>query len=492
MDNGVLANSRELSAKNTVGVQKIATGIEGLDEILHGGLPAGRVTLINGGPGSGKSMLALEFLYQGAISGEPGFFLSFEESTENIRQNVSSFGWDLATLEKDGKLFLMHGQLDAGMILSGDFNLKGLLAIVGGKARKMGAERIVIDALDVLMRIFKDPHDQEKQIFALHKWLNEQGKTTVLTTKTFKTTEVSSPYEYLDYLADCVIHLDQRVIEQVNTKRLRVVKYRGSGYGANEYPFLVTDRGIFFSPISDVILQYDAPSQRISSGDSFLDEISGGGFLRNTSILISGETGTGKTAIAAAFARSACENGQKTLYLDYEESRDSMLAGMQSIGIDLQPAIQNGSLRILPLMPESMGIEEHLYHTITAIREFHPEHMIIDAISACERIAGEGAAFDFIMRLTHFCKKRGMTVILINQARNGSNVHGFSGIGISSMIDAIVTLRYQDVGNETKRILQLKKLRGSKHSNRYYTYLITDKGIRFDRVQSENTNPTTD
>ena len=489
MGNGTETNIRGLSEKNGADMRKIATRIEGLDEILHGGLPAGRVTLINGGPGSGKSMLGLEFLYRGALSGEPGIFLSFEESAENIRQNVSSFGWDLSSLEKDGKLFLMEGQLDAGIILSGVFNLKGLLAIVEGKAGKMGAERIVIDALDVLMRVFKDSHQQEQQIFELHKWLNEQGKTAVLTTKNLKKTGESSPYDYLDYLADCVIRLDQRVKDQVNTKRLQVVKYRGSSYGANEYPFLIADNGIFFNPVSDVALQYEAPSQRISSGDSFLDEISGGGYLRNTCILISGETGTGKTSLAATFARSACENGEKALYINYEESRESMVAGMRHMGIDLQPAIRNGSLRFLSTMPESMGIEEHLYHAITAIRQFHPDHMVIDAISACERIAGQRAAFDFIMRLTHFCKKRGMTVILINQAKN---VNAISGIGISSIIDTIITLRYKDVGNETKRILQIKKSRGSKHSNSHYNYLLTDQGIWFDRVQPEIAIAATD
>jgi circadian clock protein KaiC len=479
------------STKKATGIPKTATQIEGLDEILHGGLPEGRIALVGGGPGAGKTVFGLEFLYRGALSGDPGILLSFEESTENIRQNSLSFGWDLAFLEKAGKLFLMEGQIDPEAVISGDFNLKGLLAIIEGKAKEMGAKRIVIDALDILMRVFNDPNREQKQILALHQWLKKQGMTAVLTTKNLKATDVSSPYDYLDFMADCVIYLDQRIRDQVNTKRIQVIKYRGSGYGSNEYPFLIADNGMYFNPISDMVLRYESPSQRISSGNQFLDEILGGGYLGGTCILISGATGTGKTSIASTFARSACEKKQKVLYVNYEESQDGMIAGMLSIGIDLRPAIQGSSLWVMAAMPESLGIEEHLYHKLRAIKSFQPHHLVVDAISACKRIAGEKASFDFIMRLVHFCKQRGITTILINQMRNAPEAYEISGIGISSVIDTIVTLHYKDGGNETNRLLQIKKSRGSKHSNRYYNFMLTDDGIQFDRMQPEKTSLTT-
>ena len=474
------STAREPDIEKTAGIRKTATQIEGLDDILHGGLPQGRVTLVDGGPGSGKTLLGLEFLYRGAQSGHPGIFLSFEETAENIRQNTLSFGWDLSSLEKAGKLFLMEGQLDPGVIISGEFNLTAFLSIIEGKAQEMGATRVVIDALDVLMRIFNDPIREQQQIIGLHNWLMTKRLTAILTTKNLKNPNTSSPYEYLDFLADCVIYLDQRIENQVNTRRSQVLKYRGSSYGSNECPFLITGKGMFFSAISDMRLDYEPPSQRVSSGSQFFDEILGGGYLKGTCILISGASGTGKTCLCGTFARSACEGGHKVLYVNFEESMDGMLAGMRSLGIDLGPAMHACSLWVKPSMPESKGIEEHFYDKITAIRSFQPDHMVVDAASACKRIAGEKASFDFIMRLVHFCKKRGITVVLINQSSNTEADHEISGIGISSVVDTIILLHYKDVGNETRRILQVIKSRGSKHSKRRHTYTLTDDGLRFE------------
>jgi circadian clock protein KaiC len=483
---------KKSSMQKMSGIPKIATQIEGLDEVLHGGLPQGRTTLISGGPGSGKTLLALEFAYRSALSGVPGIFLTFEETAESIRQNTLSFGWDLASLEKAGKLFLMGGQVEPLKAISGDFNLKGLLAIIEGKSKEMGAERIVIDALDVLLLSFKDPSRERQQIQLLHQWLNKEGMTAILTAKNLKTTDASSAYNHLDFMSDCVIYLDQRVSNQVSTKRIQIIKYRGSSFGSNEYPFLVTDNGLFFDPISDMQLHYPGPSQRISSGNPSLDEILGGGYQGGSCILISGATGTGKTSLASTFARGACENGQKVLYINFEESPDGMLAGMHSIGIDLRPFIESASLRIMSVMPESRGIEEHLYDKITAIRNLQPQHLVVDAISACQRIAGKKASFDFIMRLVHFCKKKSITTVLLNQAKGAGTEDQISGIGISSIIDTIITLRYKDTGNETHRILQVKKSRGSKHSNRYHNYLLTDNGIQFHTVQPKQTILKTD
>jgi len=479
MSNHTQSKDRK-SATQSAGIQKLPTRIEGLDDILHGGLPSGKITLVSGGPGTGKTVLGMEFLYRAALAGEPGIFLSFEETANGIRQNMGGFGWNLTSLEAAGSLSIVEGRMDPEMVVSGDINIQGLLAIVAGKSKETGARRIVIDALDVLLRVFSDPRRQEQQLLALHRWLAEQGLTVVLTTKNQKAAEYAAAFEHLEFMADCVIYLDQRINEQVNTKRIRVVKYRGSSYGSNEYPFLVADHGIFVSAVSDMWLDYAAPSRRISSGSAALDEILGGGYLAGTCILISGATGTGKTSLASTFVRSACGAGRKVLYINFEESVNGMAAGMRSVGIDLGPAMQEDLLWVRAVMPESRGIEEHLYDKIAAIKSFQPDHVVVDAISACKRIAGEKASFDFIMRLVHYCKYRGITAILISQTKTVPETDTLSGIGISSIIDTIVNLDYRNIGNATERRMKVIKSRGSKHSNQQHPFLLTGDGIRFD------------
>ena len=461
-------------------IRKIATQIKGLDEILHGGIPAERTTLISGGPGTGKSVLGLEVLYRGAMAGNPGIFLSFEETKESIRRNALTLGRDLASLEQEGRVFLIEGQVAPHVLVSGNFNLKGLLSIIEGKAKEMGADMIVIDALDILMRLFDDPKRQQNEVFFLHQWLKEQGMTTMLTTKNVKDRGMSDQYSYLDFMADCVIYLDQRVSEQVTTKRLQVIKYRGSDYGKNEYPFFISHDGIHFNPISDTTMQYESASRRISSGSTSLDALLGGGYRAGTCILISGATGTGKTSIACTFTDSACGEGQKVLYVSYEESPHSMVQDMLSIGIDLRPAIEGSTLKLISVMPESTGIEEQLFHILTAMKSFKPHHVIIDAISACKRIAGQQAAFDFLVRLINACRKMGITVMLISQAKRLGEDQEISNIGISSIIDTIITVSFRDTGSEINRMLLVKKSRGTRHSNRYHPFFLTDQGVQID------------
>lgn len=478
------AEAQPIPDTDAVAIPKTPTQIRGLDDILHGGLPTRRVTLVGGGPGTGKTVFGLEFLYRGALSDEPGIFLTFEESADNIRRNASAFGWDLAALEKSGRLFVMEGALDPQVLVSGDINLLGCLSIIAGKARAMGARQVVIDALDVLMEYFDDPVREKREILAFQNWLGEQGMTTILTTKAAKERRGVTAYDYLDFMADCVIHLDQRIENQVNTKRLQVIKYRGSGYGSNEYPYIVTPDGLFFHGVSDMWLEYTPSGKRVSSGHEDLDAILGGGFIQGSTVLLSGMTGSGKTSFAATFARSASDKGRKVLYVNFEESRGSLVVGMRSIGVDLDKAIEDGALRVLAEMPESKGIEEHLYDKIKAIEDFSPDHLVVDAISACKRIAGENASFDFIMRLVNYCRLRGITIVLINQAANQFGVQEISGIGVSSIIDTILLLQYEDHGDETRRRLQVLKSRGSRHSNRWHGFSLTDAGIRIDLNRS--------
>jgi len=246
--------TRSEETKNTTTkareLPKVATGITGLDDVLHGGFPAGRTILLNGGPGTGKSIFGMEFLYRSAVNGEPGIFVTFEERAEAVRENALALGWDLAPLEKEGKFFLFGAHVDPQAAISGDFNVKGLLAIVEGKAKSMGARRIVIDALDVLMRVFDNPVRERNELYALHDWLNEHEMTAVLTVKTSAGGDTAFRYEFLDYMADCVIQLDHRAVEQVPTRRMRVIKYRGSDFIHNECPFIIADNGINIIPVS--------------------------------------------------------------------------------------------------------------------------------------------------------------------------------------------------------------------------------------------------
>ena len=467
----------EVSRTKAKGLRKATTRIAGLDEVLNGGLPAGQTTLISGGPGTGKSILGLEFLYHGAAAGEPGIFVTFEERTPAIRQNALTLGWDLAPLEQAGKLFLMEAHVDPQAVLSGEFNLKGLIAIINGKATAMKADRIVIDALDVLLRLFDDPARERNELYVLHDWLIDHDMTAVLTVKTAKDDQSSGRYEFLDFMANCVIYLDQRVTGQIATRRLRVLKYRGSGFGRNEYPFCITDEGITIIPISSAGLQHKPLGPKVSSGHPRLDILLDGGYRRASCILISGTTGTGKTTLASTFVQSACERGEKVLYINFEESQDAMVSGMLSPGVDLRPPLQAGRLRFLTAMPEAMGVEEHLILAFKAIKAFQPDHVVVDAISACERIGTKEAAYDYLMRLANVCKEQGITLILTNQTSGFREEHEISGIGISSMVDTVIFLRYIEIGGEINRMVLIMKSRGSKHSNQYREFLITDHGI---------------
>lgn len=458
-------------------LQKVPTAIPGLDDVLHGGLPAGRTTLAIGGPGSGKSILGLQFLYNGAKNGEPGILVAFEERAEAVRQNALTLGWDLAALEKTGKFFLFEAHVDPQVVLSGDFTIQGLLTILEGKARSMGAKRIVIDAIDVLLRLFDDPARERNELYALHNWLDDHEMTAVLTVKSAMGDGVVTHYEFLDFMADCVIHFDHRIIEQVPTRRLRVTKYRGSAFFPNECPFIIKGEGINIIPISYIEMRHKALGAKISSGLPRLDTILDGGFMRSSNILISGATGTGKTTLANTFAVNRCKQGEKVLYISFEESAEAMVSCMRSVGIDLRPALQKNQLKIMADTPEAVGSEEHLFNALETIEEFQPNHVVIDSVSSCKRMGTLRTAQEYIMRLTNACKEKGLTTILTDHTEGFGDEREISGLDVSSNIDTVLFLKYLDTGGEINRILLVMKARGQKHSNQYREFHITDHGV---------------
>jgi len=455
---------------------KVPTGIVGLDQVLGGGLPAGRMTLLSGGPGSGKSLIGLQWLLDGARSGEPGILVLFEERAAAVRQNALSLGWDLAALERTHALFLFDARIDPDSVTAGDFSITGLLAILDHQIKARGARRIVIDAVDMLLQLYSDGQRERRELHVLHEWLLDRGVTAIMTVKATPD-EPSVRYSFLDFMADCVIHADQRVEGQVATRRLRVVKYRGSGYGRNEYPFIIGTTGINVIPITSNTLQHRAPGPRVSTGQPRLDELLAGGYRTGTSIMLAGTAGAGKTTLACVFAAAAARRGERVLYISFEESPESIISNMRSSGLVLRPLIAKGTLVVQAFLPEAMGVEEHLVHALTALDALHPRHVIVDAISACRRMGSERAAFEYLMRVVNACKERGITCMYLNQLTRPDGLSEISGIGISSLIDVVILLRQLSIDGAMTRQLVVVKARGSKHSEQFHGFRITDHGL---------------
>jgi circadian clock protein KaiC len=466
--------------QSAVALPKVETHIEGLDTVLHGGLPAGRTTLIWGGPGCGKTLLALECLYRGALAGEPGILVAFEEPVAMVRQNALTLGWDMAPLEAAGKFFLLDGAPDPAGIFSGDFNLQGLLAIIGGQARRLGARRLVLDAVDALTSLLPDSRRERAELSALHLWVRDQQLTTILTMKAAQNSAILARYAFLDYLVDCVIHLDQRSTQQVSTRRLQVLKYRGSGFLRNEYPYIIAEDGLHLLPISSVALVQRSLGETVSSGNGALDALLGGGYRRGTCLLIPGAPGTGKTTLASMVAQAAAARGERVLFLSFEESAEAIVANMLSPSIDLRPALQAGTLRFLSAMPEAMGAEEHLFHVLRTMEAFLPQLVVVDALSSSVRMGSEQAAFDYALRLLTACKERGITCLFTSQLVRGEQeaaVAGLGGANLASLVDTLVLLRFVERHGTLHRTLLVWKSRGMAHSPDCHAFRITDDGI---------------
>lgn len=473
--------AREPAAPSVVApavrLAKTPTYIRGLDDILEGGLPRGRATIVNGASGSGKTLLGLEFLYRGGLHGEPGIFIGFEEPVVQLRENAATLSMDLAAQEKQKLLFLLDARLKPETVRSGKFSLKGLLAIAAGQCRSLGARRIVIDALEVALRLFDTPQQVRNELHALNNWLRDSGLTSILTIRPPSRTGVSPYEDFFESMGDCIIALDARVTEQISTRRLRVVKYRGSGFGRNEYPYVISATGLRMAAISSVGLRHKPLGPKISTGNAQLDEILDGGYRRASCVLLAGLPGAGKTTLAATFVASACGLGERVLYIGFEESEAAMIQNVSSTGIALQSHLEAGRLAFLTTFPEALGAEEHFIAAVDRIEALAPQHVVVDSISACVRMGGQQAAFEYLMRLLNLSKERGLTILLLNQLTGTTSFLEISGNEISSLVDTAILLNYQFSLGETNRVFQILKSRGSRHSNQKREYRITDHGF---------------
>ena len=474
-----MAQKKKASQPSSKTLPKAATGIQGLDEITLGGLPRGRPTLISGGAGSGKTLFGLEFLVRGATQyNEPGVFMSFEESIPDLTKNAASLGFDLARLAADKKLFLDHVLITRSEIAeSGEYDLDGLFIRIADAVQRVGARRVVLDTIESLFSELPNPGILRAEIRRLFGWLKEKGLTTVITAERDRPDRLTR-HGIEEFVSDCVIVLDHRIREEISTRRLRIVKYRGSTHGTNEYPFLIDEQGISVLPISSLGLDHAAPAERISSGIARLDGMLGGkGFYRGSSILISGTSGTGKTSVAAHFVDAACRRGERCLFFAFEESPRQIVRNMRSIGIDLQPWVRKGLLLFQAARPTYGGIEEHLLVTHKRISSFQPSVVVVDPVTNLIMVSTPNEVRSMLTRLVDFLKTQGITSIFTSLTAGGGPLEA-SEVDVSSLMDTWLMLVSIEVGGERNRALYVLKSRGMEHSNQIREFVLTDNGLR--------------
>ncbi|MHB8066967.1 MAG: circadian clock protein KaiC [Desulfobaccales bacterium] len=464
---------RELSHQQ---LAKCPTGIQGLDEITGGGLPRGRPTLVCGGAGCGKTLLSMEFVVRGAVThGEPGVFMSFEETSEELAKNVASLGFDLADLEKQKLLALDFVYIERREIEeTGEYDLEGLFIRLGHAIDSVGAKRVVLDTVEALFAGFPNELILRSELRRLFRWLKDKGVTTLITGERGEGTLTRHGIE--EYVSDAVLLLDHRVVDQIATRRLRFIKYRGSVHGTDEYPFLIDENGFSILPVTSLGLDHAVTSERVSTGIPRLDAMLGGqGYYRGSSILISGSAGSGKTSLAAYFADAACRRGERCLYLAFEESQNQIIRNMRSIGLDLEPWVKQGLLKFHAARSTLYGLEMHLAMIHKLTNDFQPSTVIMDPITNLSIVASHNEVKSVLMRLVDFFKNRQITVLFTNLTHSGELET--ATIGVSSLMDTWLLLLSAESSGERNRLFHLLKSRGMAHSNQMREFIITDKGI---------------
>jgi circadian clock protein KaiC len=456
-------------------LEKISSGISGLDEITGGGLPKGRPTLVCGNAGCGKTLMAMEFLVRGAVEHkDPGVFMSFEENEEELTRNVASLGFDLNALAAQKKIVLDHVRIERNEIQeTGEYDLEGLFVRLNHAIDSIGAKRVVLDTIEGLFAALPNHSILRSELRRLFRWLKEKGVSAIITAE--RGDGLLTRHGLEEYVADCVILLDHRVNEQLSTRRLRVVKYRGSVHGTNEYPFLISKDGFSVLPVTSMGLDHPASNERVSSGVDRLDTMLGGkGYFRASSILVSGTAGTGKSSIAAAFVDATARRGERSLYFAFEESQNQILSNMKSIGLNLEPWVTKGLLQFHASRPSLYGLEMHLLTIYDAVKKFKPRVVVMDPVTNLVTVGTEIEVRSMLTRLIDFFKTEQVTALFPSLTTGESSQ---SEIAISSLMDVWILLRNIETGGERNRGLYILKSRGMEHSNQIREVLLSSHGI---------------
>jgi len=473
-----MKNRKPRAAVLPRGLEKAPTGIRGLDEITGGGLPRNRPTLVCGGPGCGKTLIGIEFLVHGAIDyDEPGVFLAFEETEEELARNIATLGFDLKRLAAQKKLMTDYIRVERHEIEeTGEYDLEGLFIRIGAAIDAIHAKRVVLDTIEVLFGGLTNHGIVRAELRRLFCWLKDKGVTAIITGE--RGHDMLSRYGLEEYVADCVILLDNRVIDQISTRRLRVVKYRGSAHGSNEYPFLITSQGLSVLPVTSIGLDYEASTKRVSSGVPRLDTLLGGqGYYRGSSVLISGCAGTGKSTLAAVFAAAACERRERFLYLTFEESQNQILRNMRSVGVHLERFVKEGLLHFHAARPTCQGLESHLAVIHELVTSFKPSAMVMDPVTNLTTVGSVADVKSMLARLIDFLKMKQITLLSTSLTAGGDNEEQ-SEVGISSLMDTWILVRNLETNGERNRGLYILKSRGMPHSNQVREFVLSAKGIR--------------
>jgi len=473
-----VAGKKRTTRDKLPAIGKARTGISGLDEVTQGGLPQGRPTLLCGSAGCGKTLFGMTFLYNGVVQyDEPGVFIAFEERPQDLIKNVGSLNYDIDRLIAQNKLAIDHVEIERAKIAeAGDYDLEGLFIRLGFAIDSIGAKRVVIDTIETLFGVLEDESALRSELRRLFEWLKSKGVTAIITAERGEGTLTRFGLE--EYVADCVILLDNRVHDQLSTRRLRIVKYRGSAHGTNEYPFLLDEQGVTVMPITSSGLAHDASTERLTSGIPDLDEmLEGQGYYRGSSILVSGSAGSGKSTMAAHFVDATCASGQRCIYFAMEESPSQIIRNMRSIGIDLQKWQDKKLLRFSARRPSLFGLETHLATMYREVADFEPAAVIVDPLSALLYAGATGDVHSMLLRLVDFLKTRCVTALFTNVGvLTGESAA--TEVQISSLMDTWLLLYNRESNGEHNRQLYLLKSRGMAHSNQVREFILTSDGIK--------------
>ncbi len=473
-------------------LHKCLTGIKGFDQITEGGLPHNRTTLISGGAGSGKTLFGIDFLINGALSfNEPGVFMSFEETANELYEDTASLNFNLKTLVSQKKIALEHVILVRKDIQEKDFNLEGLLVRLEQAIDSVGAKRVVLDSIESLFAGITENGILRIEIKRLFHWLKEKQVTAIVTGEPRQDSYTHHGME--QYISDCIILLDHRVSEEVSVRRIRVVKYRGSSHGTNEYPFVIDDNGLSVIPITSAGLDQPGTAKRVSTGISSLDKLfKSGGYTKGSTVLVSGTAGTGKTSLAAAFAIETCKRGERCLFLSYEESAGQLTQNLKSIGVDFKPLIKKGLLNIVSTRPTFFGLEKHILDLYKSIEDFKPNSVVMDPLTS---LIGEGSPREVRSRITRMMdvlKSKGITGFFTSLVSSTAKNNTSGEIGVSSLIDTWIVVREveETVGKKRIRGLYIVKSRGTGHSNDIHKLILSDDGISLEPMAVDSTSTT--